>query len=363
MPDLQIPHIEASLGEAKYIGAAKPEQEIEDTITQNGTHVYEPDPGKALSKVTAIVNVPEQKPEQEKSATATDNGSVVLEPDTGKVLSKATVVVNVPKEKPEETMSVRYTQNGTNIITPSPGKVMKEIDVQVAVPDIPPVIRYLSVNKNGVYTAPSGIDGYSPISVNCPVAKQEEEKSVKYTANGTNTVTPTPGKVMKSVSVEVAVPSDKKPEEQGAYTFTENGDFTIQPTAGSVFRSFLAHVNVSGGGGTPGITVSEVVCDRSCNSTADIAEFIGTLNPHGVFIMYDPQILLPADQVTLENASFLICLLVADFPPYNGNLNANAAFIGRLDTGTIRMVTYNSTGWTCRIQNGHILKVIEVDVT
>ena len=270
MPDLQIPHIEASLGEAKYIGAAKPEQEIEDTITQNGTHVYEPDPGKALSKVTAIVNVPEQKPEQEKSSTATDNGSVVLEPDTGKVLSKATVVVNVPKEKPEETRSVRYTQNGTNIITPSPGKVMKEIDVQVAVPDIPPVIRYLSVNKNGVYTAPSGIDGYSPISVNCPVAKQEEEKSVKYTANGTNTVTPTPGKVMKSVSVEVAVPSDKKPEEQGAYTFTENGDFTIQPTPGSVFRSFLAHVNVQGGGGNPHVKVTEITANQACSIGMDV---------------------------------------------------------------------------------------------
>lgn len=42
------------------------------------------------------------------------------------------------------------------------------INVSVAAP--PPVIEALSVSENGVYTAPEGVDGYSPVTVNIPAA-------------------------------------------------------------------------------------------------------------------------------------------------------------------------------------------------
>ena len=153
-----------------------------------------------------------------------------------------------------------------------------------------------------------------------------------------------------------AISGGGKPEYQGTETFTENGPHEVFPEAGKVFSSFLATVNVSGG--TPGITVSDVVCDRQCASRTDVLNWIDSFAQGMICIMYDPQILLPPDQITLANGSLLLAM-TTKFPPYSGNKEINATYLGRLDCGTIRSIT---GGWTCNIDVGHTLKVIEVDV-
>lgn len=51
-----------------------------------------------------------------------------------------------------------------------------------------PVINSLSVTENGTYTAPSGVDGYSPITVNVPQGSTPTgTKQISITENGTTT--------------------------------------------------------------------------------------------------------------------------------------------------------------------------------
>ena len=49
-----------------------------------------------------------------------------------------------------------------------------------------PVIQALSVTENGTYTAPSGVDGYSPVTVQVP---NPSSGSIRLTENGTYDVT------------------------------------------------------------------------------------------------------------------------------------------------------------------------------
>lgn len=74
--------------------------------------------------------------------------------------------IDIPKEG-SGTASFVYedgtkqiTQNGTGI------DVSGYAAVDVAVPSSQPVIQSLSIDQNGTYTAPSGVDGYSPVTVN-----------------------------------------------------------------------------------------------------------------------------------------------------------------------------------------------------
>lgn len=95
------------------------------------------------------------------------------------------------------------------------------------------VIRSLSVTENGTYTAPSGVDGYSPVTVNVP----EPTGTKTITANGTHDVA-------AYASAQVNVPVQEPVTE--ALTVTENGTYT--PDSGvDGFDSVT--VNVAGGGG------------------------------------------------------------------------------------------------------------------
>ena len=87
-------------------------------------------------------------------------------------------------------------------------------------------IEPLSVTENGTYTAPSGTNGYDPVTVNVP----QPSGSIPITENGTHDVA-----AYASADVNVPQPS-------GSITITENGTHNIAAYAS-------ANVNVSSAGG------------------------------------------------------------------------------------------------------------------
>lgn len=91
--------------------------------------------------------------------------------------------------------SKNITENGTYT---APEGVDGFSPVVVNVPDSPAVIDSISIFGNGTYTAPEGIDGYSPIVVDVP---QKIETTLNATSNGT--YTPSEGYVYNSAIVNV----------------------------------------------------------------------------------------------------------------------------------------------------------------
>ena len=92
--------------------------------------------------------------------------------------------------------SKNITENGTYT---APEGVDGFSPVVVNVPDTPPVIDSISIFGNGTYTAPEGIDGYSPIIVDVP---SKIEITLNATSNGT--YTPPEGYVYDSAIVNIA---------------------------------------------------------------------------------------------------------------------------------------------------------------
>ncbi len=93
-----------------------------------------------------------------------------------------------------------------------------------------PIIEPLLVTENGTYTAPDGVDGYSPIEVNVPIPEgyivPSGTKSI--TENGTHSVTE-----YESVNVDVPIPEGYiKPS--GTLNITENGTYDVTEKASTV---------------------------------------------------------------------------------------------------------------------------------
>ena len=64
---------------------------------------------------------------------------------------------------------INIKENGTTILATSGCYCDRDIDVIVEVEgNAPAVIEALEILENGIYTAPEGVDGYSPITVNVP---------------------------------------------------------------------------------------------------------------------------------------------------------------------------------------------------
>ena len=88
------------------------------------------------------------------------------------------------------------------------------------------IIQSLSISANGVYTASSGVDGYSPITVNVP-QKEPNIQNLAISANGTYTA---PADVDGYNPITVAVPErvpvveSKEIIENGTYTPAEGVD-------------------------------------------------------------------------------------------------------------------------------------------
>lgn len=102
---------------------------------------------------------------------------------------------------------------------------------KTAVGDAEPVIEALEVTENGTYTAPDGVDGYSPVTVNVPIPDG------------------------------YIVPS-------GAKDITENGTHDV-----TAYASVNVNVEASGGGDMAGALADRTITEFSSNSCTAIGEY------------------------------------------------------------------------------------------
>lgn len=116
------------------------------------------------------------KPEQTKTIEVTENGTYKITPDSGKVLSSATAKVNVPE---------RYEEG-----------------FQAGVDSVK--LQEKTATENGDVLPDAGFSGMAKVTVAVPV-KEEQEKSITITENGTTEVTPDEGKTLSKVIVETSV--------------------------------------------------------------------------------------------------------------------------------------------------------------
>lgn len=119
------------------------------------------------------------KPEQTKTIEITQNGDYKITPDSGKVLSSATAKVNVPE---------RYDEG-----------------FQAGVDSVK--LQEKTATENGDVLPDEGFNGMSKVTVAVPTgsSKEEQEKSITITQNGTTEVTPDEGKTLSKVTVTASV--------------------------------------------------------------------------------------------------------------------------------------------------------------
>lgn len=91
-----------------------------------------------------------------------------------------------------------------------PAEIKSIVSVQTPAVQPLPIIQPLEVSKNGVYTAPSGVGGYSPVSVNVPIPNGYINPSgdIAITENGEYDVT-----AKARAIVNVAAVSDTSVED------------------------------------------------------------------------------------------------------------------------------------------------------
>lgn len=136
------------------------------------------------------------------------------------------------------------TTNGTYVAKDEAADGYLSVTVEVPTEAADPVIESISISKNGTYTAPEGVDGYSPITVNIV----PKTTTLSVTENGTYTP---PTNVDGYNSVVVDVPS--KDPVLNTLSITENGTYT--PPAGTDGYNKVT-VNVPTGGAEPTGTVT-----------------------------------------------------------------------------------------------------------
>ena len=96
----------------------------------------------------------------------------------------------------------------------------------------PPVIEPKTITENGTYTAPEGVDGYSPVVINVPIPEPVID-SISIFANGTYEA---PEGIDGYSPIIVDVPS----KEETTLIVDENGTYT--PSEGRVYNNVVVNV-------------------------------------------------------------------------------------------------------------------------
>ena len=143
--------------------------------------------------------------------------------------------------------SKSITENGTYT---APSGVDGYSPITVNVPTPTPVIESKSITENGTYTAPSGVDGYSPITVNVPTPTMDD---ITITQNGTYLPASHNldgfDQVVVNVPTTTPVIESKSITENGTYTAPEGVDgyspitVNVPSIAKKIFNKNMASFN------------------------------------------------------------------------------------------------------------------------
>ena len=127
------------------------------TITTNGTHDV-----NAYEKVSVNVPIPDGYIKPSGTKEITQNGL-----QNAKEYESVNVNVPIPDGYIKPSGSKSITENGSHDVT-------AYASVNVSVPSKEPNIQPLEITENGTYTAPNGVDGYSPVVVSVSTAVTTE---------------------------------------------------------------------------------------------------------------------------------------------------------------------------------------------
>lgn len=141
----------------------------------------------------AIESISTEKEEQAKTVTITENGTQKALPDENKVLTEVTIVTNVPATPTQEVTKDLDMAAGDQIIIPASGYNLSKATVKK------PATFVAENIKKGVDIG--GVTG------TLEVKKDEEAGTATITENGSQTFSPTLGKVFSDFTVTTNVPT------------------------------------------------------------------------------------------------------------------------------------------------------------
>lgn len=82
--------------------------------------------------------------------------------------SYADSIAEIESGLPQQEKTIEITENGSYEVVPDEGYAMSKVTATVGITIPEPVVEALEIVENGTYTAPEGVDGYNPITVNVP---------------------------------------------------------------------------------------------------------------------------------------------------------------------------------------------------
>ncbi len=141
----------------------------------------------------AIESISTEKEEQAKTVTITENGTQKALPDDNKVLTEVTIVTNVPATPTQEVTKDLDMAAGDQIIIPASGYNLSKATVKK------PATLVAGNIKTGVSIG--GVTG------TLETQKEEEAGTATITENGSQTFSPTSGKVFSNFTVTTNVPT------------------------------------------------------------------------------------------------------------------------------------------------------------
>lgn len=141
----------------------------------------------------AIESISTEKEEQAKTVTITENGTQKALPDENKVLTEVTIVTDVPATPTQEVTKDLDMAAGDQIIIPASGYNLSKATVKK------PATLVAGNIKTGVSIG--GVTG------TLETQKEEEAGTATITENGSQTFSPTSGKVFSDFTVTTNVPT------------------------------------------------------------------------------------------------------------------------------------------------------------
>lgn len=210
---------------------------------------------------------------------ATSNNADGITPSDG-YSGIGRVIVNVPiPESEEKTVDLNMT-SGNQVITPSTNKVMSKVTVNK-----PATLLSQNIKKD---VAIGGIVG------TLEPKKEEQEKTVSITNNGTSTVQPDSGKVLSKVNITTNVQPDL---EEKTVNITENGTQEITPTSGKDGISKV-NLNVNVPSSSGGADLNIYYGDTAPEDTSKL--WIKSSEPTNITFTADPEQSVPNVSSSLD---------------------------------------------------------------